>query len=319
MTYSKFLNPKNDAAFRHTFGSERYKHILILFLNDILGFEEKSQIEEVTFLPTIQDPDIAAKKTSIVDVLCKDGNGVQYIIEMQVASDKGFEKRALYYASKAYIRQLDKGEKEYTALKEVIFIAITDYIVFPEKAAYKSDHIILDKETKEHDMKDIAFTFIELPKYTKGKSEKLTSRIEQWCRYFKYGDDTTEEEVEKIVDPIIKEAYEAVNRFNWTEEELASYDTALKREMDYKSQMQTAIEKGKIEGIEIGREEGIEIGREEGIEIGIEKGIEIGEARGEAKEKLKIAANLLAQEMNIENIANITGLSLEEVKEVTSK
>jgi predicted transposase/invertase (TIGR01784 family) len=257
MTESKFLNPKNDAAFRHTFGSERYKHILILFLNDILGFEGNSRIEEVTFLPTVQDPDISSQKTSIVDVLCKDTTGVQYIIEMQVAQDKGFEKRAIYYASKAYIRQLNKGEEKYASLKEVIFIAITDYVVFPEKAAYKSDHIILDKETHDHDMKDIAFTFIELPKYTKGKSEKLTNRIEQWCRYFKYGDNTTEEEVEKLVDPVIKEAYAAVNRFNWTEAELLAYEAVIKRDMDYRSQMQTAedrgIERGKIEGIEIGR------------------------------------------------------------------
>lgn len=294
MTNSKFLNPKNDAAFRHTFGSERYRHVLILFINDILGFEGDSKIEEVTFLPTIQDPEISSKKTSIVDVLCKDGRGVQYIIEMQVAQDKGFEKRALYYASKAYIRQLDKGEKQYSLLKEVIFIAITDYIVFPEKEAYKSDHIILDKETKEHDMKDIAFTFIELPKYTKGKSEKLTNRIEQWCRYFKYGDDTTEEEVEKIVDPKLKEAYEAVNRFNWTEEELASYEAALKREMDYKSQMQTAEERGEARGIGIGREE--------------------GKAEGEKAKAIEMAKEMLADKEPFDKIIKYTKLTKNEIE-----
>lgn len=281
MSESKFLNPRNDAAFRHTFGSERYKHILILFINDILGFEGDSQIEEVTFLPTIQDPEISSKKTSIVDVLCKDGKGVQYIIEMQVAQDKSFEKRALYYASKAYIRQLNKGEKEYSSLKEVIFIAITDYVVFPDKAAYKSDHIILDKETHDHDMKDISFTFIELPKYTKDKGTKLTSRIEQWCRYFKYGDDTTEEEVEKIVDPVIKEAYEAVNRFNWTEQELESYDAAVKREMDYRSQMQTAEDKGRSEGMVEG--------------------------------KIEVARNLLKLGLSIEQISLATGLSADQI------
>jgi predicted transposase/invertase (TIGR01784 family) len=288
MSESKFLNPKNDAAFRHTFGSERYKHVLILFINDMLGFEGDSKVEEVTFLPTIQDPEIASKKTSIVDVLCKDGRGVQYIIEMQIAEDKGFEKRALYYASKAYMRQLDKGVKEYSSLKEVIFIAITDYIVFPEKAAYKSDHIILDKETHEHDMKDIAFTFIELPKYSKDKSEKLTSRIDQWCRYFKYGDNTTEEEVEKIVDPVLKEAYEAVNRFNWSQEELAAYDAALKRELDYRSQMQTAEDRG----------------REEGMQQGMQQ------------EKLEIAKNMLSQGLDINLIQKVTGLSLDTIKDL---
>lgn len=286
MKESKFLNPRNDAAFRRTFGSERYKHILILFINDILGFEGNSKIEEVAFLPAVQDPEISSKKTSIVDVLCKDGKGVQYIIEMQVAQDKGFEKRALYYASKAYIRQLDKGVKEYASLKEVIFIAITDYIVFPEKAAYKSDHIILDKETHDHDMKDISFTFIELPKYTKDKSTKLSNKVEQWCRYFKYGDNTTEEEVEQIVDPQIKEAYEAVNRFNWTEQELAAYDATVKREMDYLSQMQTAEDKG------------LQKGRVEGVIEG----------------KTQVAKILLKLGLSLEQISLATGLAEEQIK-----
>ena len=56
----------------------------------------------------------------------------QHIVEMQVATQKGFEKRAQYYASKAYSGQLNEGEK-YFKLKEVIFLAITDFVMFPEK------------------------------------------------------------------------------------------------------------------------------------------------------------------------------------------
>ena len=34
MTLSKFLDPKNDIAFRKIFGSEKHKDILIHFIND---------------------------------------------------------------------------------------------------------------------------------------------------------------------------------------------------------------------------------------------------------------------------------------------
>jgi len=34
MAHSKFLDPKNDVAFKRIFGSERNKNILIHFLND---------------------------------------------------------------------------------------------------------------------------------------------------------------------------------------------------------------------------------------------------------------------------------------------
>ncbi len=55
---------------------------------------------------------------------------------MQVSPREGFEKRAQYYASKAYSRQLNSGQEvgsRYQDLKGVIFIAITDYIVFRTK------------------------------------------------------------------------------------------------------------------------------------------------------------------------------------------
>ncbi len=85
-------------------------------------------------------------KTSIVDILCEDGEGSQSIVEMQVAKTTGFEKRAQFYASKAYASQANVGE-EYENLKEVIFLAIADYIMFPDKEGDKSDHVILDKAT----------------------------------------------------------------------------------------------------------------------------------------------------------------------------
>lgn len=75
MALSKFLDPKNDISFKRIFGTEKNKDILIHFLNDILGFTGKSTIKDIEFLSTIQDPDIASKKQSIVDVLCRDENG----------------------------------------------------------------------------------------------------------------------------------------------------------------------------------------------------------------------------------------------------
>ena len=128
----KFLDPKNDIAFKKIFGTEKNKDILIHFLNDMIKFKEKGHIINVTFLKTVQDPETAAKKTSIVDILCRDEKGHTYIVEMQVAKEKGFEKRAQYYASKAYISQSHIGG-EYHDLKEVIFLAISDFIMFPHK------------------------------------------------------------------------------------------------------------------------------------------------------------------------------------------
>ena len=72
---SKFLDPKNDIAFKKIFGNEKNKDILIHFLNDMLVFKENKPITSVTFLTTVQDPKIASQKTSIVDIMCSDAFG----------------------------------------------------------------------------------------------------------------------------------------------------------------------------------------------------------------------------------------------------
>ena len=286
MALSKFLDPKNDIAFKRVFGSENHKDILIHFINDILELKDSEQIESVEFLSPIQDPEIAYKKQSIIDVLCRDKNGVQIIVEMQVAPTKGFEKRAQYYAAKAYSRQLNSGSGEdgrYENLKEVIFIAIANCTIFKDKAEYKSDHVILDKNSYEHDLQDFSFTFIELPKFKKDKISELETIIEKWCYFFKYAANTSEEDLKKLIgsDLVINQAYEALNQFNWTEQELIAYEQELKRIRDNRAAEDYLIEKG------------------------IEK--------GKFEEKIEIAKNLLRQNIDLSIISASTGLSPEAI------
>ncbi|WP_264735766.1 Rpn family recombination-promoting nuclease/putative transposase [Wolbachia endosymbiont (group A) of Rhinocyllus conicus] len=316
MAISKFLDPKNDISFKRIFGTEKNKDILIHFLNDILGFTGKSTIKDIEFLSTIQDPDIASKKQSIVDVLCRDENGLQVIVEMQVAKTKGFEKRAQYYAAKAYSRQADKGD-QYHDLKEIIFIAIADCILFPDKSEYKSKHTIRDEDTNEHDLKDFYFIFIELPKFPKTKEDQLSSIVEKWVYFFRYADETSEEELERIIgsDLIIKRAYEELNRFNWSEKEFIAYEQEIKRIRDEQAVLAQKLDDATQKGRQEGRQEGILIGEERGIKIGAEKGRE----EGEKQAKISVAKNSLKAGVSIDVIAQITGLSHSEILQLREK
>ncbi|WP_353278282.1 Rpn family recombination-promoting nuclease/putative transposase [Wolbachia endosymbiont (group B) of Longitarsus flavicornis] len=308
MAFSKFLDVRNDYAFKRIFGTEKNKDILIHFLNDILGFTGLAAIHDVEFLATILDPEIAAKKQSIVDVLCKDSQGSRYIIEMQFTKTKGFEKRAQYYAAKAYSSQADQGDN-YHNLKEIIFIAVADCIIFPDKAEYKSNHVILDQNSFEHDLKDFYFVFIELPKFTKTKEDQLENIVEKWCYFFRYAAETSEEDLDKIVgsDVIIKQAYEEMNKFNWSEEELLAYEQMKKRIMDEVAALAQKFD----EGLKVGQEKG----RQEGIQIGHQKGRE----EGEKQAKIAVAKNLLKAGVSVDLIAESTGLSQADISQLKEK
>ncbi|QGT16110.1 Rpn family recombination-promoting nuclease/putative transposase [Wolbachia pipientis] len=295
MALSKFLDARNDIAFRRIFGTEKNKDILIHFLNDILGLTDDNKIKDVSFLSPIQDPVIASQKQSIVDVLCVDSTGIKTIIEMQVAKTTGFEKRAQYYAAKAYSSQADVGD-QYHDLKEIIFIAIADCILFPDKSEYKSKHTIRDEDTNEHDLKDFYFIFIELPKFPKTKEDQLSSIVEKWVYFFRYADETSEEELERIIgsDLIIKRAYEELNRFNWSEKEFIAYEQEIKRIRDEQAVLAQKLDDATAKGILIGHE------------------------KGRKEREIEVAKNLLKAGVSIDIIAQTTGLTANEIKDLSS-
>ncbi|HCJ32287.1 MAG TPA: ATPase, partial [Firmicutes bacterium] len=57
--------------------------------------------------------------------------------------------------------------------------------------------------------------------------------------------------------------------------------------------------------------------KEEGISQGYTSGINDGISKGENKKSIEIAKNMLKKNMSIEDISDITGLSIEEINKLT--
>jgi predicted transposase/invertase (TIGR01784 family) len=130
---------------------------LIEFLNKILELD--SPIESVTINNAYQVPRLKGLKETTLDVKATDKLKREFIVEMQVEKETAFAKRAVYYSSKAYSQQLKKAQK-YHLLKPVIFLGILDFTMFEHENVI-SRHLILNKETGQHDLKDLEFNFIE--------------------------------------------------------------------------------------------------------------------------------------------------------------
>lgn len=240
----KFVDVKNDIAFRKIFGNEKKKVILISFLNAVLGLEGQNRVKDVALLNPFQLPRIAGEKSSIIDIKATDEKGSTFIVEMQVAEPAGFDKRVLYYTSKDYAGQINIGE-EYPKLRPVYFIGILDFKYFSGKN-YLSSHLIVDEETGECVFKDMKFRFIELPKFKK-KVNELINIIDKWAFFIK---NAVELEVmpDNVDDEGLKEAYEEAAQHNWTREEYDAYIYSGIREQDEKGRIELA-ERRRIEKV----------------------------------------------------------------------
>jgi len=269
----KFVDPKTDIAFKKIFGNNAHKSILIEFLNEILELE--SPIESVTINNAYQVPRLKGLKETTLDVKATDKLKREFIVEMQVEKETAFAKRAIYYSSKSYSQQLKKAEK-YHLLRPVIFLGILNFEMFEHQDVI-SRHLILNKKTFQHDLKDLEFNFIELKKFTKTESE-LETVAEKWLYFLQHADDLDHIPENAANTPALKEAYEVAAQHTWTQEELDIYEA---------QEFKIAVN---------------------------ENVIETARMDGAKSKALEIAKGMLTEGLTIEVIAKLTGLPQKEIE-----
>ena len=103
---AKYINLMVDWSFKRVFGTEVNKDILIEFLKVIFP---QFAITDITYIPTEQLGIMEDDRKAIFDVLCKTEDGKTFLVEMQRGAQKHFFERALYYTSFPIMKQGKKA------------------------------------------------------------------------------------------------------------------------------------------------------------------------------------------------------------------
>ena len=134
--------------------------------------------------------------------------------------------------------------------------------------------------------------------------------VEKWCFFLKYADETSNEDLEKIIgqDIIIKKAYDVLEQFNWTEPELIAYEQELKRIWDNQ-----AAEDYKQERLQEIREQEQKL---EDLQKKIDHTKAALIAEGKAEGKAELIQMMLNNGNSVNDIAKVTGLSIDEIQKL---
>jgi predicted transposase/invertase (TIGR01784 family) len=292
----RYLDPKHDLVFKKVFG---HAHLLQSFLNALLPLS--SPIESLEYLPAELVPEIPVLKHSIVDVRCRDQNGRQFIVEMQMLWTDSFKSRVLFNASKAYVRQIDKTE-DYGSLEPVFSLNLVNQSFEKDTAEFYHHYAIVHLEDSGKRLKGLEFVFVELPKF---QPEKILDKpmADLWLRFFTEIESETETVPEALLEnPITKEALAQVQESAFTKTELLSYD----RYWD-SIRMEVSLVGG-------ARREGRAEGLQKGEEIGLQKGLAVL-----LETKHAMVRMMLAKGLPLADIAEITGLSASEVAQLAAQ
>lgn len=282
----RYLNPKADLTFKRVFGE--HPDLVKSFLNALLPLEPEENITDIEYLPSEMVPENPLRKNSIVDVRCKDNKGRYFIVEMQMIWSPEFKQRVLFNASKAYVRQMDSGEK-YDLLQPVYSLNLVNNIFEPELEEYYHYYRLVHMQYSERVINGLQLVFVELPKFTPHTYSEKKMQI-LWLRYLTEIDEKTREVPEELLEnPEIKKAVTVLEESAFTPEQLLGYE----KFWDIISVEKTLVSSAERKGKEEGKKEGIEEGKKE--------------------EKLLIASNAKKQGLSLDIISSLTGLSIEEI------
>ena len=293
----KYLNPKADVTFKRIFGE--HPQLVKSLLNALLPLDEGKQIESVEYAPAELVPENPGKKNSVVDVRCKETGGRHFIVEMQMNWNNEFQRRVVLNASKAVVKQLNKGE-DYTLLQPVYSLNLINDVGFdagPDE--FYHDYAIVNVAHTDRIIEGLRFVFVELPKFKPQTiAEKKMAVL--WLKFLTEIDENTEEvDAELLENPDTAQALQILEKSAYSEGQLYAYEYFWDAVVNERVAIEGGYKKGRAEGRAEGREEG----REE-------------ERKKNDEERRESARSMKEDGMSATLIAKYTGLSEKEISEL---
>ena len=285
----RYVNFYTDFAFKKLFGTEMNKDLLISFLNALL--QGREVVLDVNYLNTEHLGTQEYDRRAVFDVYCKNDKGEVFLVEMQKGEQQFFKDRSIYYSTFAIREQAPRGEWNYE-LKGVYTIGILNFCFDKEREGnYYHEVKLMDTATKEVFYDKLVFIYLEMPKFTKQENE-LESLFDKWL----YGIRNLAALMERprvLQEKVFAHLFEAAEIAKFSRVERYEYEESLKAYRDWFSVMATAELRGE------------ERGKEKGLKEGLEK--------GRIEERLRNARGLKARGVDAEIIAQVTGLSVDDI------
>ena len=293
------------------------------FLTVFLG----EPITIVEILESESNQTSADDKFNRVDIKARNSKGDIIIIEVQNTRELYYLERVLYGVAKAITEHINLGNS-YEQVKKVYSISIlyfdlglgSDYLYHGQNqfvGVHTKD--LLQIRSKERDAIVSRLPSEIFPEYILIRVNEFdrvaVTPLDEWMRYLKDGVIAADTSA-----PGLGEAREKLKYYSMSPEDQRAYDEHLNAVMIQNDVLNTAKlegraegrEEGRAEGRAEGREEGRAEGREEGRAEGREEGRAEGREEGRAEGLLETARNLKRMGMNVDFIAQATGLSVDE-------
>lgn len=286
----RYISLLTDFGFKRIFGTEPNAELLIDFLNGI--FEGRQTVRSVQYLNAEHVGDVQAERKAIFDVYCESETGEKFIVEMQNAYQKHFKDRSIFYSTFPIREQAPKQSVWDFDLKHVYTVVILNFDL--KEPAFDEDAIthdvrLCDTSTHRVFYDKLDFIYVEVAKFNKSENE-LETVSDKWLYVLK-NLSALEKRPTALQERVFDRLFEQAEIAKLTPQELKVYEDSRKAYRDVKNSIDTAREEGIAEGIEIGFN----------------------------NKAIDTAVKMIALDMSLPIIQEVSGLSVEEIEELRKK
>jgi predicted transposase/invertase (TIGR01784 family) len=242
-----------DLVFKKAFASEMDKELLISLLNAFLERKLNHPITDVTIKNPYIQGETLKNRDSIVDIRCKDAEGNNFIVEMQVSPQRFFIKRAIHYICMSVSNSGKKGEDYDFDFPKTYSLNFLDFEVdfgrdCTEVVQYYS---FSNEDHPENRLDYLSMVFVLLARFSKSLDECETLHdklLYSLCHAHEYN-----EQPEQLRGNVFDRLFTVIKISNFSSMEQDEYIARAMFRADQREQLRYAKDEGRDEGIEIGR------------------------------------------------------------------
>ena len=301
---SRFINPFTDVGFKRIFGQEVSKPLLLDFLNHLL--EGERVITDLTLLDKELPGVYEGDRSTIYDIYCQTDTGEYIIVEMQNRYQHTFKQRSVYYAAQAIARQGERGSQWGYDVKAVYVVSFLNFQLKDISTDFRTDVGLLDMRHHTLFTDTLRLIYLQLPLFTK-EADECDNDFERWIYVLK-NMETLNRLPFAAQSAVFQKLASITDVASLSKDDRMKYDESLRKFRDTLVVMQTERMEGHAQGLAEGHAQGLAEGRAEGREEGREE--------GRAEAVLAHARLMKGKGYPIADIAEITGLTSEQVAQL---
>ena len=251
------------------------------------------------------------------------------LIEHQSTINQNMPFRFLEYIARIYEKITTKDEK---FGRKLVKLPVPEFYVFyngkddyPTESMMKLSDAFMqlgDNCELKNQLENANYPleiFVKVININVDKENPILKRCETLKQYSEFIEQVRSNIENAVSEPFTSAIKEAIKKgflSDYLNRKSTEVQNMLLAEYDYDTDIAVQRKEAFNDGFSAGEERGFSLGRNEGIAIGEERGISLGITQGEHKKAIETAKKFLSMGLSVEQVADGTGLSIEEIEKL---